>query len=301
MVGASRSAASVSSSPVFAPPAAIPSAIQNDAFHVVEIDTDERIMAAVTFDLEDFDAAIAELDTRYLAGEAAAYAQTWSGLAIAFAGFNRRELPKRTPDWANIDHRRGAAFAAGDITAYIRDLWNDSPDIKMYVEVVHRLSNLGAVITQAAHGTSQHGFEAEWRENSIFTFEGDLVSRIELFDEDELDAAIARFDELSQPARRLENAASRVVENEWSHSAARDWDAVGRIVADELFGHDHRRVVRAENQHGRDADVKDLQAAADVGFTISMVERHRNPRRASRPRTCSRLRPRSQGDSKRCA
>ena len=34
---------------------------------------------------------------RYLAGEAAAYAQTWSALAIAFAGFNRHELPKRTP------------------------------------------------------------------------------------------------------------------------------------------------------------------------------------------------------------
>ena len=189
----------------------------------------------------------------------------------AFAAFNRHELPERTPDWVNIDRRRGAAFAAGDITAYVRDLWNDSPDINMYVEVVHRLSNLGVVITQAAHGTSQHGFEAEWRENSIFTFDGDLVSRIELFDEDDLDAAIARFEQLGQPARRLENAASRVFENEWSHFAARDWDALAELVADNYSGIDHRRVVRAENQHGRDVVVKDLQAAADVGFTISMV------------------------------
>ena len=72
---------------------------------------------------------------------------TWSVLAIAIAAFNRHELPKLTPDWVNIDHRRGAAFAAGDMTAYIRDLWHDSPDINIYVEVVHRLSNLGAVIT----------------------------------------------------------------------------------------------------------------------------------------------------------
>ena len=46
-----------------------PEAIQNDALNVVEIDTDDRIVAAATFDLEDIDAAIAELDARYLAGE----------------------------------------------------------------------------------------------------------------------------------------------------------------------------------------------------------------------------------------
>jgi len=55
-----------------------PKAIQNDAINVVEIDAEERIVAAVTFDLEDFDAAIAELDARYLASEAAAHARTWS-------------------------------------------------------------------------------------------------------------------------------------------------------------------------------------------------------------------------------
>ena len=38
---------------------------------IVEIDADERIAAMVVFDLDDFDAAFAELDARYLAGEAA--------------------------------------------------------------------------------------------------------------------------------------------------------------------------------------------------------------------------------------
>ena len=81
---------------------------------VVEIDADERIAALVVFDLDDFDAAIAELDARYLAGEAAAHAHTWSA---DLAGL-RRDQPARTsattPDWVNIDHRRGAAFAPGD-------------------------------------------------------------------------------------------------------------------------------------------------------------------------------------------
>ncbi len=242
-----------------------------DALSVVEINSDNQIAAMVHFDLEDFDAAIAELDARYLAGEAADHAHTWSSITNAFAVFNSHELPNLKSDWVNVDHRRGAAFAAGDMTAYIHDLWADSPNINIYIEVVHRLSNLGVVISQAAHATSQQGFEAEWREHSIFMFDGEKISRCELFDQDDLDAAIARFEELHLQTRRLENAASRVFENEWSYFAARDWDALAETVADNYSGIDHRRVVNAENQYGRDAVVKDLQAAASVGFTISMV------------------------------
>ena len=57
-----------------------------EAFHiemlgVVEIDADDRIVARVLFDLDDIDAAFEELDARYLAGEAAAHAHTWSVIA----------------------------------------------------------------------------------------------------------------------------------------------------------------------------------------------------------------------------
>ena len=58
------------------------------------------------FDPDDIDAAFAELDARYLAGEAAAHSHTWSVISQAYAALNRRELPATTPDWANIDHRR---------------------------------------------------------------------------------------------------------------------------------------------------------------------------------------------------
>ena len=74
---------------------------------VVEINADERIAAVVMFDLDDIDAAFAELDARYLAGEAAAHSHTWSVIAGVYAAFNRHELPATTPDWSNIDHRRG--------------------------------------------------------------------------------------------------------------------------------------------------------------------------------------------------
>ena len=44
----------------------------------------------------------------------------------------------------------------------------------------------------------------------LLTVEGDLINRCELFDETDLDAALARFDELHPQTPRLENAASQL-------------------------------------------------------------------------------------------
>ena len=46
----------------------------------------------------------------------------------------------------------------------------------------------------------------------LLTVDGDLINRGEIFDEADIDAALARFDELHRPAPRLENAATRVAE-----------------------------------------------------------------------------------------
>ena len=74
---------------------------------IAEVDADDQIAASVVFDVDDIDTALEELDARYLAGEAAGHAHTWSVLTEAFAAVNRREIPMTTPDWVNIDHRRG--------------------------------------------------------------------------------------------------------------------------------------------------------------------------------------------------
>src|SRR5207342_2037340 len=80
-----------------------PEAFAAEVLAIVDIDADERIVARVAFDPDDIDA-------RYLAGEAAAHAHTWSVIARARAALARRELPATTPDWVNVDHRRGIAF-----------------------------------------------------------------------------------------------------------------------------------------------------------------------------------------------
>ena len=71
-------------------------------------------------------------------------------------------------------------------------------------------------------------------EISLVTVDGDLLSRCELFDEADLDAALAGFDELQPRAPRLENAASQV--GRWCRAqfAARNWDAMAEILADDI-------------------------------------------------------------------
>jgi hypothetical protein len=174
-----------------------PEAFHTEVLGIVEIDADNRFAARILFDLDDFDAAIAELDARYLAGEAAAHADTWSVIAAAQSGFNRQELPATTPDPVYIDHRPLVSIEGVDLAASLRAAWDITPASSVYIEAVHRLDELGAVATQVLKGTSQEGFDAEWRMINFFTVEGDLISHAEVFDEADIDAALARFDELS--------------------------------------------------------------------------------------------------------
>ena len=112
-----------------------------------------------------------------------------------------------------------------------------------------------------------------------------MVNRCELFDEADLDAAIARFEQLSQPAPRLENAASQVSERFLAHFAARDWDAVAQLSADDMSTDDRRRVVNAGIQHGRDAKIANMRALADVGVTNTTSDGHCDPWRTPRPQS----------------
>ncbi len=106
------------------------------------------------------------------------------------------------------------------------------------------------------------------------------INRCEVFDEADLDAALARFDELQPQAPRLENAASQVAERFWTYFAARDWDAMAEIIADDCCTHDRRRVVNADVLRGRAAHVTNMRAVAEVGFdgltsTVVATREHR--------------------------
>ena len=153
---------------------------------------------------------LAELDARYLAGEAADHAATWSGLIDAYASLNRHEVPPTGPNLVDVDHRPLAPIAAGDMITYLQEFVADLAHLSVYAESVHRLTDRGAVVTHVAVGTSEAGFDAEWRMVYFAFLENGLLNHGEIFEESDLDTALARFDEITEQKPRLENRATRI-------------------------------------------------------------------------------------------
>ncbi|WP_240630824.1 BTAD domain-containing putative transcriptional regulator [Mycolicibacterium sp. GF69] len=232
---------------------------------IAEIGADNQMAAIVTFDDDDLDDAFQELETRYMAGEAARYATTWSLVTNAFAGLNRREFVPTTPDWANIDHRQLTGFKPGDLQAFVRASWEVTPDMQNRIQQVHRLNEIGAVVTHLAHGTTREGFEAEWKSINILTFDGDMINRCEAFEESDLDVAIARFEELQPSTPKLDNAASRAGERFDACFTIRDWDGIAEILTNDTYVDDRRRVVNSGPHYGRDTEIASIRAIAEVG------------------------------------
>ncbi len=240
--------------------------LDTEVIGIIEVDADERLARRVVFDTDDIEGAFTELEARYLAGEAAAYAPTWSAVLESFSALNRHELPSAPLGLVAIDHRQGPSIAPDELMKFLRAGWNLTPDFHMCIEAVHHLSNLGAVITVTAQGTSPEGFEADWRMVELLWKDSGAGHRIEVFDETDLDAALARFEELQPIERRLENTATRVSHCYAQAFASRNWNAVSEQLADDFTIDDRRRTVNGGIRHGRGAAVEDLQAAASVGF-----------------------------------
>ncbi len=160
---------------------------------VAETDADGRLTAQVIFDADDTAAAFDELEARYLTGEAAEYVDLWSEIAQSYAAMNRHEIPATMADWVTIDHRVRESFEGGELTAYAHSAWDLIPDVTIRIETVHRLTDFGAAYTHVACGTSEDGFDAEWRMVVLLSTCGDS-RRCELFDEADLDAALSEFD-----------------------------------------------------------------------------------------------------------
>jgi hypothetical protein len=167
---------------------------RTEMLSVVETDAEGMLAAQVIFDRDDMDAAFDELEARYLAGDAADYTDLWSEITQSYAAMNRHEIPATMADWVTIDHRVRESFEGGELTAYAHSAWELIPDVTIRIETVHRLTDFGAAYTHVACGTSEDGFDAEWRMVVLLSTRDDS-RRCELYDEADLSVALTAFGE----------------------------------------------------------------------------------------------------------
>jgi ketosteroid isomerase-like protein/tetratricopeptide (TPR) repeat protein len=225
-----------------------------EMFDVIEVDDAGRRAALVVFDLDSLDAAYAELDRRYVAGEGAGWADLLVHMreaARALGGGDPATLSRVLPDdFISVNRQRfgGTEERARDqIIANSRNLadLNVRGDIRF--DHLPRISATAALVASTWYGTRDGGeFESSYC--SVLTHDGRQARSLEIFDRDQFDRALARYEELiaERVTRRIENAASRAIAHGNQCLEAQDWAGFAAQFGPDFRHSDRRRMIRLE-------------------------------------------------------
>ena len=220
---------------------------------VFESDASGRWLAVVVFDLDQRDAATAELEARYAAGEGAgdSRAALVRSFGSAFAARNWDGLAALlTQDLVVHDHRLlgwEALHGAAAYVAALRSLVELAPDTQLRIDHVV-LSERGILCVASWVGTHEGGpFEAP----SVFVTELDTqgrIRRLDQYDSGQLDAARARLAELSAVpgTPTIENAATRMWEQVDAAWHARSWTRFAALHPPGFRLSDRRKLLQRE-------------------------------------------------------
>jgi class 3 adenylate cyclase/ketosteroid isomerase-like protein len=224
--------------------------------NVVEVDDRGQIGASARYDADDIDAALADLDARYEAGEAG---KPWYQTQRNYAAVHRRDregiLAALAPDFSVVDHRRlgwGRTLDSPEKFAAAQDsLLELAPDTRYRCD--HFLDRGSSYLTQVAQiGTRDGGaFENPLLYVGTLSSAGRLA-KIEVYDCDQIEAAFARFDEIAAPGTAsgpFENAATRLNSRLIAAWREGDWDTFAAGVAPSGRFIDRRPMFRVELSH----------------------------------------------------
>ncbi len=227
-----------------------PSHVEHLNLHEVNAAGD-RLVSGARFDAGDLDAAYAELDARYAADPDVPHARVAIGVVRAIARRDWEGLAGLcSPTFVQHDHRRLAVLGTtrgGEAwTQNFRALVELAPDSTYRAEHV-RSAPGGAVVVGGFQGTRDGGsFEIP----NLVVMEVDgsgALARTDVYEPDQLDQALARFDALLAAAPTVPpfaNAASRSIERNARCWVTRDWEGVLTILSPALRFDDRRRMMR---------------------------------------------------------
>src|SRR5262249_18048564 len=169
---------------------------------LTEVDESGRIVASVGFDLDDWRAANRDAFARWFASDPAAAAVVGPGFEFLDALNLRDPVRLRAvvaDDVVFCDHRlAGMGFIEG-VEAYVeavRALWELAPDVQFESACVLALEPYGFVTVAQQFGTLRQGGVFERPTVGPMVVVGGRISRMELFEPENVDAALARFAEL---------------------------------------------------------------------------------------------------------
>jgi hypothetical protein len=223
-----------------------------EILQINEVDEDGLLTSVVIFDPSDADAAFDELDAR---GLASADSATRAGMTAvidmvqAFTAHDWERFRARIhPACVLVDHRP-VSWGSLDRDGYVeltKSLVEMAPDAKVVAVAVPRQSPHGGVVVLHGHATTTEGNVIELTWAIAFHSRHGALTRIEYYDEADVDAAVARFDELA-----VENAVLGVVREVGRRQVAHDWAGVAALYSGQAVLDDRRAGVLLAVQ-GRD-------------------------------------------------
>jgi class 3 adenylate cyclase len=154
---------------------------------------------------EQLDDAFAELDRLFAAGEAAGCDDAWRVVEAVVAATNRRDYSSMAElavaDFEVIDHR-ATGLGAADSAAffdYLVTMATMVPDSQARIIAVPRIAPDGIAAAMLVAGESSEGASVEIDYLSVTSLRDGRAARTETFAFDQLDTALALFDDLHPP------------------------------------------------------------------------------------------------------
>jgi hypothetical protein len=246
---------------------------------VFAVDDNGSIVAEVTFDPDDLGAAYVELDARYAAGEAAPYAATLETMQRLQGSMAMRDFDELASVYAADlvveDHRRlgwGTLRSRDEELALFRALVELAPDVALRIDHVLATGARGGLAVARVMGTREGGaFEIPFVSVIVCDPDG-RIRQVNLYDLDQLDAARARYDELTSERRPdplciPPNAATRAFERRVQAATAGDWEAHEAVCAPMLVWDDRRPLVRTIG--GRDLLIANDRHVFSLGAQLA--------------------------------
>jgi hypothetical protein len=245
-----------------------PSAI--DSLMLIAADERGEIAAYDRWDLDDLDAAYAELDARWGSGEGAEHASQLAFLRNFDAALARRDwdalVAGFAPGFVGDDHRlvSWGTLHGGAFVEAFRALVALAPDVRLRWD--HLRMSSSAMLAEAVWiGTRDGGaFESPFLLVSAFDAGGKLL-RCDFYDPHHLDRALTRFEALCvDPLRNPPTAATRMRDRHRDAFLARDWDAIRALTGADFVYEDRGK--RALVRGNVEAWLASMQFTTQPGF-----------------------------------
>ena len=174
---------------------------------ITEVADNGLFRHAVIFDPDDIDGATKELTARWIASGQVAHPEVVEAAYQVGEAYNRHDwdaIGTIEADAVYVNHRQLATAEPETIVDHwrsIRTLALLIPDMRIELAQVLTHSANGLVSDLVVKGTTVEGAGIELPALTLVLFDGPRITRMEAFDSDQREMALARFDELNAPSR----------------------------------------------------------------------------------------------------